>query len=120
MEREDYIVVWNKSDICIKKVIRQTGLNNAEMIKEAKIIAAKEIGCNYVDGLNFTIGKKCFGGIYCDELAAMTKKHYCNLKMSNRELEVYGPVVIINEKGGLEPYECEEIKQYIVDNMTIK
>lgn len=114
--KTDNIVVWKDNHIIIKKVKRKSFKKRYEKVLEAKKIAAKEIGCEFVDGLNLIIDGKYYGGIYCDDLARMNRDYRGNLKVNDKYYEMYGDIIVINEQEGLSIQECKKIVEYLILN----
>ena len=72
-----------------------------ERVEEAKKIASKLIGCEYVDGRNLEIDGQYVAGVYIDDLETMTQRH---------------EMVIINEVDGLDRTTCEKIIEYLKED----
>lgn len=111
---KDNIVIWNKYMLYTKQIKRNPFLKGHKKIIEAKKIAAKEIGCGFVDGMNIEIDGKYYGGMYCDDLARIKQEYRFILDFNGREVEVYGTIVIINERDGLTEDDCIKIMGYLL------
>ena len=111
----DCIVVWEESgQPYIKTVFRNEFLDKTGKVNEAKRIAAQIIECQYVDGMNLHIGNQYYGGIYCDDLATVSYPYRFHINGN----ACHGPIVVINEVGGLSRYDAKVIVQWLQDNST--
>lgn len=95
----DHIVIFKNKKPFIKTIIRKFSKERFLKIEESKKIAARNIGCKYVDGLNLYIDNIYYGGIYCDDLA-----RYNDNKT----------IVIINEFEGLTIEQCNKVINYLL------